>query len=66
MLCSKASLFRPQIASLLEQTATNRDPYFTALVANSLYNLGRKEEAAVLAKRLETYQVRCVLQINDS
>ncbi|GAQ87713.1 alpha-2-macroglobulin [Klebsormidium nitens] len=53
---SEAFLFSPQIANLLEQTATNRDPYFTALVANSLYNLGRKEEAAALAKRLEISQ----------
>lgn len=44
----------------MEQTATNKDPYFVALVAGTLYNVGRTGEAAPLAKGLEKYQVGVV------
>jgi hypothetical protein len=44
----------------VEQTATNKDPYFVALVAGTLYNVGRTAEAASLAKGLEKYQVGVV------
>ena len=47
-----------QTASLVEQTATNKDPYFGAMVAETLYKVGRKEEAGQLARRLQTNQVR--------
>lgn len=49
-----------QIASLVEQTATNKDPYFVGLVAGTLYNVGRNDEAAPLAHGLEKFQVRGV------
>ncbi|GAQ89697.1 hypothetical protein KFL_005520040 [Klebsormidium nitens] len=45
-----------QIASLVEQTATNKDPYFVGLVAGTLYNVGRNDEAAPLARGLEKFQ----------
>lgn len=50
--------FCPQITSLVEQAATNKDPYFIAMVADTLYRVGRKEEAGQLARGLQKNQVR--------
>ncbi|GAQ82063.1 alpha-2-macroglobulin [Klebsormidium nitens] len=46
----------PQIASLVEQAATNKDPYFVAMVADTLYKVGRKDEAGQLARGLQKHQ----------
>lgn len=41
-----------ELAALTKEAATSKDPYFLALVANSLLNRGRTEEGVSLLKKL--------------
>jgi hypothetical protein len=45
-----------ELAALLEQAATSADPYFLALVANSLINRDRSPEAMALLKKIAELQ----------
>lgn len=46
----------PQVEKLKEQAKTSNDPYFLALVAGSLFNIGSHEESFELATKLIAYQ----------
>jgi hypothetical protein len=45
-----------ELAALVEQAGASKDPYFLALVANSLINRDRTDEALALLKRLAEAQ----------
>jgi hypothetical protein len=45
-----------ELAKLVEQAQTSKDPYFLSLVANSLINRARTEEAVVLLKKVAAEQ----------